>query len=114
MIHIIREKVAPDQLTSMLDALNVYIKIAVDIEREILAGGGILHADCEAALIDDGSDQQHIWGADWIPESQELRFEALINIRPAQNNPAMTVQDQTRRKKIETITRRLLGGVACR
>jgi len=113
MIHIIRQKATPDQLISLLEALQVYIKLAVDIEREILAGGGILHADCEATLVEDGSSQQNIWGADWIPVSQELRFEALINIRPTQGNKTMTIQDSKIRERIEKITRRLLGDVEC-
>jgi len=30
-----------------------HTKLAVDIERNILAGGSTLHADCEAALLED-------------------------------------------------------------
>lgn len=41
----------------MLDALGTYIKLAVDIRRRILAGG-ILHADCESELLEDGSKQE--------------------------------------------------------
>ena len=69
-------------MAQMLEALEVYVKVAVDINRGVLAGGGALHADCEAVLLDDGSAQDDIWGADWIPVSQQVRFEALINIRP--------------------------------
>lgn len=111
MIHILRERATEQQLADMLQALGVYVKLAVDIDREILAGGGPLHADCEAALLDDGSRQENIWGADWIPVSQQVQFEALINIRPMQNNPSMTVLDPTTRSRIETIVRRFLGGV---
>lgn len=45
MITIIQEVATPDQLESMLEALKVYIKVAVDVDRGVLAGGGILHAD---------------------------------------------------------------------
>nr|WP_277989900.1 DUF5674 family protein [Phormidium pseudopriestleyi] len=41
----------------MLETLDDYIKLAVDIERKILAGGGELHADCEAVLLENGSKQ---------------------------------------------------------
>ena len=37
---------------------------AADVRRRILAGGGPMHADCEAALLEDGSVQSDIWGAD--------------------------------------------------
>jgi len=51
----------------MLEVHNFYIKMAVDIEQGILAGGSELHADCEAVLLDDGSRQESIWGASWTP-----------------------------------------------
>jgi len=92
----------------MLQTLETYIKLAVDNERGILAGGGALHADGEAVLIDDGSRQEDIWGADWIPDTQEVRFEALINIRPRQNNRSMTILDPSIRQKVERIARFIL------
>ncbi|MGB2768896.1 MAG: DUF5674 family protein [Candidatus Zixiibacteriota bacterium] len=61
MIHIIRSKATPQQLEEMLGALETYVKLAVDIRRRILAGGGILHADCEAELLNDASKQEDIW-----------------------------------------------------
>lgn len=51
MIHLIRSLVTPQQLNEMLESHDSYIKLAVDVEQGILAGGGILHADCEAVLL---------------------------------------------------------------
>ena len=109
MIHIIRDTASEQHITQMLEMLRSYIKLAVDIERGILAGGGALHADCEAELLEDGSKQEHIWGADWIPETQEVRYEALINIRPRQDNPSMEILDSDIRMRVEGIARSLLG-----
>lgn len=44
----------------MLQTLGTYVKLAVDIRRGILAGGGTLHADCEAVLLEDDS-QLLVW-----------------------------------------------------
>lgn len=110
MIHLIREKATLQQISEMLEVLGTYMKLGVDIRRKILAGGGILHADCEAELLRDGSRQEDIWGADWIPESREIHFEALINIRPRQNNPTMEIRDPNIRLKVESIIRELLEG----
>ena len=107
-MYLIKDKATPAQVEEMLKSLHSYIKLAVDIERRVLAGGGMLHADCEALLLDDGSKQKDIWGADWLPDSKEVRFEALINIRPRQNNRSMTIQDQTIRAKVEEIVREKL------
>ncbi len=111
MIHLIRKKAASEQIEQMLNTLGTYIKLAVDIKQRILAGGGILHADCEAELLADGCQQEDIWGADWYSRSQKVRFEALINIRPRQNNTGMEIMDPDIRLQVESIVRELLGGV---
>ncbi|MEL7226521.1 MAG: DUF5674 family protein, partial [Cyanobacteria bacterium J06576_12] len=86
MILILRERATPEQLRQMLEALGIYIKLAVDVERSLLAGGGELHADCEQTLLADGSQQANIWGADWYPLKQTVGYESIINIRPTANN----------------------------
>ena len=87
----------------MLEALGSYIKLAVDVERAILAGGGALHADCEAVLLENDSRQEDVWGADWIPSSREVTFESLINIRPRQNNSSLEVENEELRSRIRDI-----------
>ena len=109
MIYIIRDKATPEQINDMLEMLQTYIKLAVDIDRRILAGGGAMHADCESVLLDDGSQQEFIWGADWDPSAQQVTFESLINIRPRQNNPSMEILDSTIQEKVAEVTIRLLG-----
>ena len=109
MTLILRNPATPDQLAQMSEAFSgTLIKLAVDVEREILAGGGELHADCEAALLEDGSPQSDIWGADWYPLDRQVGFESLINIRPRQRNFALEIQDTKLRSRTEAIVRRLL------
>lgn len=111
MIHIIRTRATLQQMEEMLQVLETYVKLAVDLERGILAGGGALHADCEAALLEDGSRQENVWGADWIPGAQQVTFESLINIRPRQNNPSLDILDSGIRERVAEIVKPLLGGV---
>lgn len=111
MIYIIRDRATPEQIKDMLHMLQTYIKLAVDIDRGILAGGGAMHADCEAVLLDDGSQQEFIWGADWNPSAQQVTFESLINIRPRQNNPSMEILDPKIRVQVVEITIKYFGGV---
>ena len=108
MIHIIRSRATAQQMTEMLEALDGYIKLAVDVERGILAGGGAMHADCESALLADGSVQENVWGADWYPSSQQVAYESLINIRPRQGNRSLEVNDPAIRSRIAEIARGLL------
>jgi hypothetical protein len=107
-ILIICNRASQEQIREMLEELETYIKLAVDVERSILAGGGEYHADCEEVLLADGSRQQDIWGADWYPDQRKVEFGALINIRPHQGNRSMEIEDPKLRAKIETIIRRLL------
>lgn len=111
MIHIIQKKASPTQLAEMLAELDPIIKLAVDVQRKILAGGGLMHADCEAVLIEEGSHQDDIWGANWIPTTQTIEFEALINIRPRKQNVSMTIQNPAIKQQVEEIIQRLLEGV---
>ncbi len=107
-IHIIRQRAGEKEIREMLEEMNTYIKLAVDVERNILAGGGEYHADCEEVLLKDGSRQEDIWGADWYPQTRKVDFIALINIRPHQGNRGMEIHDPELRKKIDTIVRELL------
>ena len=108
MIFIIRRTVTIAQFDQMAEVYDgVLIKLAVDVEQGILAGGGALHADCEQVLLDDGSCQENIWGADWYPDLKKVGFESLINIRPRQQNFSFEVQDPELKIRIESIVRKL-------
>ena len=109
-VVILREPPGAEQLAELLRVFETFIKLAVDIRREVVAAGGEMHADCEQALLEDGSRQEDIWGADWVPGDRSVRFEALINIRPRQSNFHMEIQDQQLRLQVEQIVRRIFAG----
>jgi len=111
MILILRERATPEQMRQMLEALGIYIKLAVDIELGILAGGGELHADCEQLLLADDSQQGNVWGADWYPFNQTVGYESIINIRPSANNRSMEIQSPALREQVNQVAQSLLGGV---
>jgi len=111
-IHIIRQQATEKENREMLEELETYLKLAVDVERNILAGGGEYHVDCEEVLLEDGSRQEDIWGADWYPKSKTVEFVALINIRPRQGNRRMEIEDPKLQTKIETIVHQLLEVVS--
>lgn len=72
-----------------------------------------MHAACEPVLLDDGGEQDDLWGANWYPREQRIELEALINIRPRLGNRNILIQDENLRKQVESVTRELLGGVQC-
>lgn len=111
MIHLIYARATPQEVREMLEVYQDYIKLAVDVERNVLSGGGILHADCDAILLEDGSNNDNVWGADWYPFTQKLEYEAMLNIRPRLGNRSMYLQNPLLRDKIATIADNLLRGV---
>jgi hypothetical protein len=111
MVNLIQERATKEQLEEMLENLRSYIKVAVDIERGVLAGGGEHHADCEAVLLEHGSKSVDIWRADWYPLRQDVGYEFLTNISPRQNNGSMKSQDRSVIKQVAEIVEQLLGGL---
>lgn len=111
MIHLLKEKAIPTQIDQMLQEYENMIKIVVDIRRRLLSGGGEMHADCESVLLEDGSEQDDLWGANWYPSEQRIEFESLINIRPRLGNRNIVIQDENLRKQVESVTREILGGI---
>ena len=111
MIHLLKEKAVPIQIHEMLQEYENMIKIVVDIRHRLLSGGGEMHADCESALLENGSEQDDLWGANWYPSEQRIEFESLINIRPRLGNRNILIQDENLRQQVESVTREILGGV---
>ena len=108
IVHQIKSKATAGQIKDMMSALENYIKVAVDIRQGVLAGGGVMHADCERVLLKAGSKQADVWGADWYPNEKRVAFGSLINIRPRQKNRSMEIQDAKIRQQVEEIIRKLM------
>jgi hypothetical protein len=111
MVHLIRERATSEQIAEMLEEYEELIKIVVDIRHRVLSGDGEMYADCQPVLLEDGSEQHDLWGANWYPAQQRIAFESLINIRPRLGNRNILIQSQELRAKVESITREILGGV---
>jgi len=88
------------------------VKYVVDLQRRIAAVGGELHADAEQLLLESGSRQADLWGANYYPGKGRdacIQYTALINIRPAQGNRGMPIQDPEIRERLREITFALIG-----
>lgn len=112
-IIILNDRIATDDLRTLVERFfEDMVKFVVDVERDVAAVGGELHADAEALLLEDGSHQQDLWGANYYPGRAPdncIEYTSLINIRPAQGNRSMELEDQGLREKIQDMTFRLIG-----
>ncbi len=109
MLMIIRSKINSEPLKQVAEDLKGYVKVVVDIQRKILSAGGEKHVDGEQLLLKDGSRQDDLWGAGLDLETNEMDFDSMINLRPAQNT-SREILDQKIRQQVELITRLLLQG----
>lgn len=112
-ILLLTEPIATDALHTLVARFfEDMVKYVVDVERGIAAVGGELHADAKASLLEDGSSQEHLWGANYYPGRGPegcIEFTSLINIRPSQGNPSMVVMDEGVQARMRDITFLLIG-----
>lgn len=107
------QPVSAERLRSLVHAwFGDMVKLVVDVRRRVVAIGGELHADAEALLLEQGSQQADLWGVNYYPGfgvDRCIDYTALINIRPSQGNRSMQVQDGAVRETIRTIVHELVG-----
>lgn len=89
-----------------------FVKAVVDIERGIMAIGGDLHADEEALLLENGSEQKNLWGANLRLDrarNEWVEFDSMINVRPSWGNRSRNVESEEVRNKIIKIANELVS-----
>ena len=112
-IHITDRPVAAERLARLVAAwFGDMVKLVIDTRLQRVAVGGELHADAEQLLLEGGSQQADLWGANYYPgrgHDECLEYTALINIRPSQDNPSMEILDPDIRATVRGIVFRLVG-----
>lgn len=108
MVILISKKATEEELRNAAEDLDGYIKVVVDIKREILAAGGKRHVEAEEVLLGSGSAQEDLWGGGFDRETNHIDFDSMINIRPRLGNTSREVLSEEIRKAMEKIIRTLL------
>jgi len=107
------DPLAPGEVRRLVQAFfSDMVKVVVDVRRGRAAVGGELHADAEQLLLEEGSEQADLWGANYYPgrgPEKCVEFTAMINIRPAQGNPGMEITDSEVRRLVRDVVTRVLG-----
>ena len=88
-----------------------FVKAVVDLDLQIMAVGGELHADQEAILLARQSKQENLWGINLYPEqpiADWIEFDSMINVRPSGGNRSRHVEQAEIRETITTIVNRLV------
>jgi len=112
-IVIVDRRIEPEELGRLVRLFfEDMVKYVVDIERRWAAVGGELHADAEHLLLQKGSRQADLWGANYYPGKGPegcIEYTSLINIRPAQGNRTMLIADPSIRERVRDVTLALIG-----
>ena len=113
-IVLLSKKISPSLLSDLTaEIFDSFVKIVVDVDRGILAAGGEMHADAEQLLLENGSKQSSLWGANFHPYESgmaRIEFTSFINIRPRDNNTSMVVEDKVIQERMVELCDQLLLG----
>ncbi len=89
------------------------VKAVVDIEKEIIAVDAEMHADQEMLLLEQGSQQENLWGINLHPDKfgteEWIEYDSMINIRPSQGNRSRSVENKVIRERIKSIVNKLVA-----
>ncbi len=112
-MKIVNQKVSIKELKKMAEQMfGNLVKAVVDIEKEIMAINGELHADEEALLLQNGSKQKNLWGINIYPkigENDRIEFDSMINVRPSLKNLSQGVDNPKTQEKIIRIVNKLIA-----
>jgi hypothetical protein len=106
------EPITLDDLRTLAGArFGDMIKGVIDLERRVLLVDADLHADQEAALLQEGSKQADVWGINLYPDAagdEWLEFDSMINLRPSFGNRSRGVDNPETRAAIAALVARLV------
>lgn len=106
-IKIIKELILLQQLKKIAEGnYGKMVRGIIDVNLEIIALGGELHADAEAILLQNGSEQKNLWGFNIYtdkPDNERIEYSSFINVRPNQNNRSLEIQSSELKSKIRKI-----------
>ena len=111
-VVILERRIDVAELRRLVVRFEDMVKYVADVERGIIAIGGEMHSDAEAVLLEAGSQQADLWGANYYPgRGREgcIEYTSLINIRPAAGNRGMELLDPALRARLQEITFALIG-----
>jgi hypothetical protein len=114
LLRILREPITRSELADVAEnQFGDMVKAVVDVARQVIAIGGELHSDEEAALLDDGSRQENLWGINLYPGEpggEWIEFDSMINVRPSQGNRSRDVEDLDLQESIRRVVEVWVAG----
>ncbi len=113
-MKLVEQSITNEELKEMSAKMfDSFIKAVVDVDKEIMVVDAEMHADQEDYLLQLGSEQKKLWGINIYPDQvgteDWIEFDAMINLRPSQNNRSRDIEDPGIREKIKVMVDRLVS-----
>ena len=113
-VTIVKNSISRAELKKMAsEQYGTLVKAVVDVEKEIMALGGELHADEEVALIEkENSNREYTWGINLYPDKEEdewIEFDSMVNIKPAFGNRSRDIEDPGTRERVKEVVKKLVS-----
>lgn len=102
-IIIVEDRVSQEDFEKAKEDYQTYIKITVDLKRKAVALGGEYHADAEVLLLRQGSKQKDIWGGGLNLEEKRIETNAIVNLKPRENESVEILDPKIRKKFIKLV-----------
>ncbi len=102
------DQISAEDIEKAKEEYQTYIKITLDIKQKVILIGGEYHADAEIILQEKyNSKQKHIWGGGYNLQTQKFETNALINLRPPENESMEIIDPKIRKKFLEIVNNKL-------
>ena len=108
MVILLNRKITPEEFEQAREIYPDYIKIVVDIEKNIMAVGGEFHIDCEEVLLEQRSKSENLYGGGYRVNTKEIEYMAMSNYKPILNKLTYEIADPIIRDKIYKLTKEFL------
>ena len=111
-IKVITNPINQEEFTELLNlekTTQSFIKLMVDIDKEIIAINCELHCDCGEILTEQyESTPKSLWGANIRPLTKGIEYFSLMNIKVWDQNPSQEIVREDIREKVKNVINKLI------
>lgn len=105
---IVDHKLSKEDVKTSLEDYSGYIKITVDLEKEIVIIGGEYHADAEKLMVEKfDSKRSSIWGGGYNVMTKQFEVNAMLNLKPSINDSLEVLDPKTRNRFLKVVKNKL-------
>lgn len=107
------KNISVTELTQLAEKMyGTLVKADVDIVRQVVIVDMDMHADGEAYLLEEGSQQTDLWGINLHPSKYGtddfIEFDSMINIKPRQGNSSRDILNPVIRQQIASLVEKVV------